>query len=429
MAPQVIVIELNEFNVELLSQASSELNLPNIRKIMSLPGFAYRTDDTYDSGFLEPWVQWSSIHLGVPSSEHGIKNLGEVAPDEFPAIWESLDRQGVTTGVFGCMNGVRKKSTHNLFFLPDPWVYAEAGYPDTIANLLRLPRYVSKNYRDIRFPLLMKELVTFIKSVISLGMVPGFIKMMGTAMWQRFKGYKTDYTLIVPYEVMAIELFIKLLSQKRPEVSFLFINSLAHLQHHYWVSGKISSEIGWGLQKIDSALGRLLEQFPDASFVVHNGLSQMNTNHEPAWVLYRQKNPEEFFKALGIVFSEVEQNMTHDGHLLFKTEQDLNNGIEILESACVNEDPLFLVERRHEGNLSLFYRLDYTDELGDEAIMKCEDRHFRFFDLFDRVVVRTGKHIPRGHIFSDKIDFDGIQYNHEFNRYLLEYIGERAGAG
>ena len=119
---KIIIIEFNEFNTELLAQACGKLSLPAISWMLSLPSYSYRTEDTYDSGFLEPWVQWSSVHLGVPSSYHSIKNLGEVHTDDFQAIWEVLDEKGISSGVFGCMNAVRKSSSGNRFFLPYPWV-------------------------------------------------------------------------------------------------------------------------------------------------------------------------------------------------------------------------------------------------------------------------------------------------------------------
>src|ERR1700675_2023046 len=109
-AKNVMIIELNEFNVELLSNAAAQVSLPTISKILALPRSSYKTPDRYNSGYLEPWVQWVSIHTGTPSSQHKIKNLGDVPNLAEDQIWERWSKRGLTSIVWGVMNGNRRNA-------------------------------------------------------------------------------------------------------------------------------------------------------------------------------------------------------------------------------------------------------------------------------------------------------------------------------
>src|SRR3990167_7265173 len=107
---KVLLLELNEFNAELLKRAADELNLRNIQKLCALHQTQLSTRDTYESDFLEPWVQWVYIHTGKSSQEHQIKHLGDVPHLETEQIWESLSKKGVSSGIWGAMNANRGQS-------------------------------------------------------------------------------------------------------------------------------------------------------------------------------------------------------------------------------------------------------------------------------------------------------------------------------
>lgn len=68
--PSLLLLELNEVNEELLASAARELGLANLQHILGLARTETFTKDTYESNYLEPWVQWVSIHTGLPSSCH-----------------------------------------------------------------------------------------------------------------------------------------------------------------------------------------------------------------------------------------------------------------------------------------------------------------------------------------------------------------------
>jgi len=421
---KIIIIELNEFNKELLENAVKEINLPNIANIISFHSFTYKTNDTYESGYLEPWVQWNSVHLGMPSTEHKVKNLGETSVKFIPSMWNRLSENGISTGIFGCMNASRNRAIENKFFMPDPWMHSEPGYPKCLSNLLMLPRYLAKNYRDISILKFFKLLPPFFKSLFDLRMTMSAISITFLSIYYRFIRKKKDYVFIVLYDILTSSLFCKLIKNNDSNVNVIFLNSLAHIQHHYWNNiNHISDEIKWSLKKIDVAIGKITDSYPGAAFVFHNGLSQLNTNDDKPWIGYRQKNPEQFYQAIGIEGARVEQNMTHDGHLIFNDQQKADDAFKILISALINKEKLFHLEKKYDNEFKIFYRLDITDDLAASSKMFCNHKEYNFFDLFDRIVMRTGKHMPIGTIYSNKINFSGIEYNHQFNSYIYKYLG------
>lgn len=429
MTKPVVIVELNEFNTDLLFQATKQHALPSLAKVLSFKQSNYKTDDRYNSGFLEPWVQWVSIHASTPSKLHQIKHLGDVPCLEFEQAWETLSKHQITTGVWGVMNGARNKASHVPFFLPDPWTFSEKGYPKELNHLLDLPRYISKNYQNLsKFKLVYKAL-GIIKFILSskarFAILAHTAKLIG-----HLKKFGLKHFVYISYfDYISSLLFAQYKKKYQPKCAFIFLNSLAHLQHHHWKKGPttITPPLLHGLKTIDSIFAYLFEQFPDNAFVVHNGLSQMNTNHEKPWVLYRQKDPMKFLKALRIPAIAVEQHMTHDGHVFFANVEDCQKAYAALKAATIQSKPLFHVEYNQHDHCKLFYMLKFTDEINNTNVnFMFNQKSYRFLEHFDSIVTRTGRHIPFGTIFSNTIHFPDQIYNHDFNRYLFNYLKPEA---
>ncbi len=421
----VIILELNEFNTDLLKTATQQHNLPHIQSLLEKANSTnYKTNDRYNSGYLEPWVQWVSIHAGVPSSQHKIKHLGDVPDLHYTQAWETLSQHNISTGVWGVMNGVRRDQEHVKFFLPDPWTFSEAAYPEKLNNLLNLPRYLSRNYRNLKITKILgksfKLLSYIFSSGVGLKISAQIIKLLGSLI----KRGPKHYVFISYFDYVSTLLFIQMKKKYNPKCNFIFLNSIAHIQHHHWKNGPegVTPEILFGLKMIDKILDLLKSHFPDDALVVHNGLSQMNTNHERPWVLYRQKDPLQFLEAMQLKPTKIEQLMTHDGHAFFKTATDCQFAFEQLKTIRINNKPLFHVEYNTEDELKLFYQLSFTDTLESPTRFECNHNHFRFFDYFDRIVTRTGRHIPMGTVFSHDITFVDHMFNHEFNKYVFHYL-------
>ncbi len=426
MTLNVLIIELNEFNTGLLKQACAHYPLPALAKVLSFMKTEYVSPDRYHSGYLEPWVQWVSIHAGTPSSVHQIKHLGDVPDLAYAQCWETLSQHHISTGVWGVMNGSKRKATHTHFFLPDPWTFSEEASPQELNHLLDLPRYVAKNYQNLKKTTLIKKAYSLLQFILSSGVATLLffeaLKLLGDLC----RYGKKHFIYISFFDYLSTLLFIQYKKKFNPQCAFIFLNSLAHLQHHYWEKSTtaITPQILYGLKYLDRIFALLLKTFPNDAIVVHNGLSQMNTNHEKPWVLYRQKDPLMFLRALHIPACGVEQHMTHDGHVFFASEQACEKAFVQLQAATLNQQALFHVERNQHDKHKLFYQLKFTDKLdkGSNPTFTFAGKSYFFFDYFDEIVTRTGRHIPIGTIYSNKIKFHNSMYNHKFNQTIYHYL-------
>lgn len=422
----VFVIELNEFNEELLQAAVKAHPLPALTKVLNMKCSHYRTADRYNSGYLEPWVQWLSIHTGKPATQHRIKHLGDVPDLKSPQCWETLSEHQITTGVWGLMNAERRNNPHTLFFLPDPWTFSEGAYPKPLNRLLSLPRYLAKHYQNLDLITTVIKGLSLIQSYFSHKLLTPIVKELPTLLKAKWQFGKKHCVFISFFEYVSALMLIQYKTRYKPRVTFAFFNSLAHLQHHHWREGTttVTPELLYGLQYLDRIFAALFAAFPEDHFVIHNGLTQMNTNHEKPWVLYRQKDPKKFLKAMHIPALRIEQHMTHDGHVFFKTPMDCVYSFHVLKQARLNNKFLFKVELNPCDPCKLFYQLNYTDPLlkSDHPEFEMNDKLYRFYDYFDEIVTRTGRHSPIGTIYSDTIDFPDQIFNHDFNRYLFHYL-------
>ena len=420
-----LLIELNEFSLPLLHSTVKTEDLPNIKKALNFKRTHLNIDDQYDSGFLEPWVQWVSIHTGTPSQTHQIRHLGDVANLEMEQIWELLDKDGIKTGIWGVMNGTRGAAKNCAFFLPDPWTFSEPAHPATLAPLLALPRYISRNYlkpSKLKSAKLMTAMMRCLIGIIGVGNFVASLGILGKGLL-RF-GPK-HFVFICWFEHLSALSFLKHFERHRPDFATIFLNSIAHLEHHHWKQGTETAtpEIKFGLKIIDRLLGRILSAAGEgASIVITNGLTQTNTNTDPTWILYRQIDPFRFISDAGINTTSVEPLMTNDAHLFFTNAGERDNAIEVLSAAHLNGKPFFLVEPDPKIPNKLFYRIDYTDKIKTGVSLDINGRSLPFDRHFQSVVVRTGKHIPEAVALSEKIEMPDKMHNYDISKKILHHF-------
>jgi len=292
-------------------------------------------------------------------------------------------------------------------------------------HLLDLPRYVSKHYQALKKRALLNKGFQLLTFFFTSGISLAFLRETGRLLGHLYRYGSKHFVYICYFEMLSALLFIHYKSKYQPRCAFLFLNSLAHLEHHYWRQGTqtVTPEILFGLRMIDRLLALIFKYFPQDAVIMHNALSQMNTNHEKPWVLYRQKDPLRFLKALKIPATHVEQHMTHDGHVFFRSSLDCETAYENLKKATLQGKPLFHVERNTHDACKLFYQLQFTDSIENpSATFAYNGKSYSFFKYFDNIVTRTGRHIPIGTIYSDTVSFPNHIYNHEFNQFLFHYL-------
>lgn len=419
---KVFLLELNEFSLPLLEEATCLWKLPHLAHLLRLQRAKTHTEDAYESDFLEPWVQWVSAHTGLSSKEHRIKHLGDVPKQGTDQLWERLSDQGVTSGIWSPMNARRGRAEKCLFFLPDPWTASENAYPSDLNSFLDPLRYTSTNYLE-RSPRILMQKMRGLWQVVRKRKLTRFcLGQLPLLLWNALRFRGAHFVFIAFAEALSTELFLRYRAQYNPTFSLLFLNTLAHLQHHHWHKPEVkgNTKLKAGLQQIDKMIGRILSSLEkNERLYVANALSQMNTHSEKPWVLYRQLNPSAFLRAVAIPCEKVEPHMTHDAHLYFSSAEGCRYAFEQLTSARICEKPLFHVESYPQDPRKLFYKLIFTDPAPLGAMFTMGGRSYRFYDLFQEVVTRTGKHIQTADLLSTEALPPQLK-NHEIFSLILQ---------
>jgi hypothetical protein len=418
----MIVVELNEFCADLFEFATQRLRLPAIARLLAMKRTQTITTEKRERHGLDPWVQWVSVHTGRTADKHGIEHLGDIPNLDTKQLWEVLSEKGISSGVWGAMNASRASASRCLFFLPDPWTFSETAYPRELNDFLALPRYYSKNYLHLRTKQIIKNGIRILKFLskleilrVIIGLLPTFVK---TVLRHGIK----NYVLFSLFDVINAKVFQVYHDKYKPDFSIIFLNSMAHAQHHLWTEKSgISKEMQYALVMIDRAMSTIFDNNPNEDLVILNALTQVQSFDDEDY-LFRQRNPQAFLQMAGIKHARIEQLMTNDAHVFFDTQEDLEKAFNLLSDATIDGVKVFDV-KKYKDQLKLFYQFDYWKAIESEAKLIINGKSLVFFDLFDCVVRRSGKHVPRGDIYSSKAIFSNKIPNHKIFNYILQEYG------
>ena len=428
MPEKLTFIALNEFNRDLLEKISAAIpDNKCLTRIVQMDSIQTCTDDIYESNFLEPWVQWVGIHTGLPSSVHAVKNLGDVPKLTHPQIWERLSLVGKSSVVWGAMNAKRGHADQCWVFAPDPWVFNEPVHPEEYNDVFKLPRYVAKNYTSLsklKVAILFAEFLVHSMRLVGVKTTLHALRMLMDGL-RRF-GPK-NFVFISIFEFLSAAIFSDVAGNKGAQLNFIFLNSIAHVQHHYWRSSNIEDlpEIKFTYTVVDELLARLdrkLDLFSEGQeIIICNALNQMCCSEEEDWYLYRVRDMAKFLSKLSVPYSRFETLMTHDGHIFCDTDEELGQCCAAMRDIRINGQPMHYVEVDEDAK-KLFFRICITHELESDAIISRGNLTLPFTQYVERIVRRTGRHVSSGTIFHnlDSLNStmgDRIQ-NHEVFRII-----------
>lgn len=411
---RTLVIELNEFNVGLLQQAADRFGLKHINTVLNWRHCETQADHDKEHNGLDPWCQWVSIHTEQPSSTHNVIRLGDVDKLRHAQIWERLGEQGISTGVWGVMNARRNDAPLNCFFTTDPWNFTESPFPESVAGFFALPVYYSKNYMDLSYMQAAKAAVTTL--VTTLKQLPA-----GT-LWKDFlfvlrqvRGAKLNTCFLFgAFELLSTRLFLKFRKKHDPRVCFVFLNLIAHFQHHDWKSvDDIDDSSRAVFSFLDRILGALLVEVSGGQRVLLlNAFTQKNVSQD-AFYCYRQINPLGFLQRIGLQPIRVEQCMTNDGHAFFSTAEACHRAANCLRGARIGDVAAFTIEVDERQPTRLFYQFAYWGPADSNTKLQIANETISLFSEFALHAKRTGAHVTQGSAFFKGLELPPTAANYE----------------
>ncbi|MEO6956536.1 MAG: hypothetical protein ABI137_07325 [Antricoccus sp.] len=323
MQRRVIFFELNEVPWRIVDEYVQSHPDSHLARI--LPTSRQYTSMTADRGHLSPWTTWPTVHRGVNNEHHLIGAFGQDRTEvdkEYPPLWEMLRGHGVSVGICGTLH------THPTppdieaysFFLPDTFASDSRAFPDELETFqafnLKMARESARNV-DTGVPL--GDALKVLRKSPAIGIRPAtYAALAAQLVAERRKPWLSTRRRTFQ-AVLAFDLFMKQLAQRRPSFSSFFSNHVASAMHRYWAASypqdyqdlglgadwmdKYRDEVPWAMDQADAMIGRLAkfcEDRPEFQLWIVSSMGQGATKAQPLETQLYLNDVAAFAAALGL---------------------------------------------------------------------------------------------------------------------------------
>lgn len=402
----LILLELNEVNFDLVRTYLKNFpgKFTGLEKLLDCTCINTSSEIAYHE--LEPWIQWASVHTGQSYSEHKIFRLGDIVGSQHPQFFEQLEYYGVSVGAISPMNA-ENRLKNPAYFIPDPWT-------NTPTDGSWWSRHLGAAISQVVNDNAQSRITKKNGLVILIGLIR-FSKIKHYPIFFRFarKCFRSPWRKALILDLFLHDLHSTFVKNKRPQFSTLFLNSGAHIQHHYFHSSPYVSEASgisnpkWYispeldpiyemLELYDSIIGEYLKSSTH-ELLVATGLSQRP--YDRIKYYYRLKNHTEFLHKIGINFLKVYPRMTRDFLITFASDDDAKVAEDILGAVKIHGKEEFIFGEIHNRGSELFVTLTYPDEIFEVDVVKIGAINWNLFFDVAFVAIKNGMHQEKGYAF------------------------------
>jgi len=329
---KVIFFELNEVPFRIIDDYCQKY--PNsylAQKILQ----CYQYETYAADSVLSPWITWSTIHRGVPATQHTIYHFGQnlaAINQAFPPIWQILSNQGIVTGVFGSLHTYPLPNSLNgyAFYVPDSFATNSECFP---ANLSIFQEFnlsmARRSARNVSTKVPIKNTVHLLMHLPNLGLkIPTLLDTGQHLLTEQFKPWRKNRRRTYQ-TVLAFDLFISRLKTSKPDFTTFFTNHVASSMHRYWaaafpedykISGyskdwvsKYNGEIDFAMSKFEklfTQLARFVDNHPEYTLWITSSMGQSATTAFPIQTQLYLTDISRFMAALDIPSSAWCQHPT-----------------------------------------------------------------------------------------------------------------------
>jgi len=408
MKQSTIFLGLNELNFDYIKFYISKGLLPNFKKIFEIQP-PIETLSEKEHYLLEPWIQWVTIHTGKSYDKHKVFRLGDTINNaELSQIFEELEAEGLTVGAVSPFNAINKLN-NPAFFIPDPWIKTPVSGNWIVKELYHA---VHQSVNDnAKAKLKFKSIASLSLGLLLYVPVSRWFHYISTVFKARSPGTKA-----VILDSLLADVHLSLWKKYKPDFSTLFLNSGAHIQHHYLFNSKAYNgnlkNPKWYcpsnfdpllqiLLEYDCQIGKLLE-LKNVKIVVATGLHQQP--HEQLTFYWRLKQHIKFAEMIGIKnFTEISPRMSRDFLVEFNHKKDAVNAEKLLNSFLASKDNIKIFNVDNRG-VSLFVELVYPHDISDNDSIYSKEKKFKlekFRSYIAFVAIKNGEHNGIGYVTSN----------------------------
>ncbi|MCX7902362.1 MAG: hypothetical protein N2483_08800 [Burkholderiaceae bacterium] len=414
----IILVEFNELCPRLIDRWIASGDLPNFASLRKASTVYVTQADELQPPYLEPWIQWYSLHTGVPFQEHRVFRLTEGARRPYPSIWDLLIADGRRVMNFSSMN-CRAFRAEGSIFLPDPWNNEQRAFPD---ELDVFKRFLAKAVQEQGGAVWSaRELAGISAFLLSAGIRPATcLAAFKQLALEKLASAPVRWRRVRILDLILLDVFVFLYRRYRPAFATFFSNSTAHLQHAYWrfmeperfsepVSEVERREYGeaikFGYVSMDAQLGRIMRLAREmgARIMFATALSQqpyVDYEGRGGRHYYRPTNVTGLLEGLGIRPQAIQPVMAHQYILTFGSEKERREAESRLWRPTVDGKQLFDVAQGDSPRRLIFGSQIYTRlapdtkfSLGGGGSQATEAFFAHFYEL---EATKSGCHHPDG---------------------------------
>ncbi len=411
---KIIFLEFNELCPSLLKQWMSEGRLPNFKRFFEDSEVYTTESDEKNAPYLEPWIQWYSMHTGLPYQHHKVFHLTDGPKADHPDIWQILLDNGKRVGNCSSMNA-KGFQAPGSFFLPDPWCTTEKASPDELQIFHNVVAKQVQQYSNTDQALSKSDYSQFLSFLLSHGFrVKTALAIMRQLFADRMDKGET-WRRAVLLDKLQFDVFRHYFKKCRPDFSTFFLNSTAHYQHSYWrhmapeafsvqpseeERSRYGGAILFGYQSMDRLLGDFFQLAGrDAILVLATALSQqafLKREASGGQHFYRPRDFAALLGTLGIRANEILPVMTHQFSVSFATEEEARQARAKLENVSCQGKQVF--DFAPSNPTTIYVGCQIFSSLPPDAVVEFGGgASAPFFDVFHAMgAIKSGSHHPDG---------------------------------
>ena len=411
---RLILIEFNELCPSLLDKWMAAGFLPNFRAFYEKSDVYVTEADEAKAPNLEPWIQWYSLHTGLPYRIHGVFHLTDGPRTPYEDIWGALLRHGKTVWNCSSMNA-RAIGGPKGYFLPDPWCASQAANPPELDVFSKFVSGAVKEYSNSARREIMADFPKFAWFMATHGLSRDTIHQTAVQLASEIRA-RTAWRRVAIMDLLLFDVFRHYYKTVKPDFSTFFVNSTAHLQHSYWRQmapqefevapnpeeiERFGGAILFGYQKMDALLGRFIRLAgSDTTLMFATALSQqpfLKYESIGGQHFYRPRSIEALLQLLRITPESIEPVMTHQFMARFKGPQEALEARQRLSAICAGELPVFGFDESSEDSIYFGCKISVPMKADAPLTLKADGAPAKFFDHFYQIeAVKSGCHHPDG---------------------------------
>jgi hypothetical protein len=406
LSKRLILLELNEINFDVVEKylAKNPTMFPSLKRL--LEGASIRTSCEKRYEELEPWIQWVSVHTSKTYAEHGVFRLGDIVGSGVPQIFEQVEQEGCRVGVVSAMNAENR--LHDpAYFIPDPWTRTPTD-PSWWSR--SLSQAISQAVNDnAQARITARSAFQLLCCSLRFARVKHYRRYISLAA----ASWRKPWLKALALDLLLHDVHWAMFGRKRPNFSTLFLNTGAHIQHHYffnaapfrggssiknppWYVAEDHDPLADVLGLYDIIVGEYLS-LADTELVLATGLAQKP--YDRVKFYYRLNSHARFLHEIGVRFRGVFPRMTRDFLVEFGSEEEARTAQNLLASVRVGDDDIPLFGEIDNRGESLFVTLTYPHEITTSTFYRVGGGKHPLSPEVSFVAVKNGMHQEEGFAF------------------------------